>query len=77
MLIITKDGSSSIVSFLLDNQDTAQISNKTTTQIKNIKKIMTEIHKFIFQKQESYCSLRILRFLVFKQKFTTTYGNQI
>ena len=53
--------------------------------IKDIKVLMTEIYKFlndlsprimndIFQKQENYYSLRNLRSLVSKRKFTTTYG---
>ena len=62
-----------------------EISNESTTHIKNIKVLMTEIYKFlndlsppimngIFQKQENYYSLRNPRSLVSKRKFTTTYG---
>ena len=61
------------------------MSNKSTICIKNGKVLMTEMYIFlndlsppimngIFQKLENYYSLRNPRSLVFKQKFTTTYG---
>ena len=61
------------------------MSNEFKIHIKNITVLMTEIYKFlndlslpimndIFQEQEDYYSLRKPRFLVSKQKFTTTYG---
>ena len=62
-----------------------EMSNASTIHKKNIKVFMTEIHKFlnglsppimndIFQKQENCYSLRNLRSLVSKRKFTTIYG---
>ena len=61
------------------------MSNECTIHIKDIKVLMTEIYEFlndlsplimndIFQKQETYYSLRNPRSLVSKRKFTTTYG---
>ena len=62
-----------------------EISNESPIHMRNIKVLMTEIYKFlndlsppimndIFQKQESYYSLRNPRPLISKRKYSTTYG---
>ena len=61
------------------------MSNESTVRVKNIQVLMAEIYKLvndlspsmmndIFQNQENYYSMRNRRSLVFKWKFTATYG---
>ena len=62
-----------------------EMCNESTIHIKNTKVVMTDIYEFlnyllpptkndIFQKQGNYYSLRNLKSLGYKRKFTNTYG---